>query len=113
LVESGKRVHVLYPIPELPADIGKIITPFSIFNTESLLNPYEVTPSTYYYERNKFILAKLNNMEKHRAIKFVKPSKIFCVQDTCKAAEDKQSVYFDDDHIGINGAKKLVETIEF
>ena len=43
LLSAGKQVYLLYPIPELPAHISKLATPFSIFNKEPLVNLQETT----------------------------------------------------------------------
>ena len=53
LLKAGKKVHVLYPIPELPLDISKAAMPFSILGSSTMLNLSEATSSGYYFKRNK------------------------------------------------------------
>jgi len=46
LLNSGKKVYILYPIPELPIHISKAIHPSSIFGNNSfidLLNNIKLT----------------------------------------------------------------------
>jgi hypothetical protein len=38
LLASGKKVYILYPVPELPIHITKAATPFSVFGGEGMLN---------------------------------------------------------------------------
>ena len=109
LLSAGKQVYLLYPIPELPAHISKLATPFSIFNKEPLVNLQETTSQQYYLERNAYILDKFDSLPQHANLIAIKPFDALCSSNHCPAAIDGQALYFDDNHLSIIGAKRLLE----
>lgn len=109
LLSAGKQVYLLYPIPELPAHINKLATPFSIFNKEPLVNLQETTSHNYYSERNAYILEKLDSLPQHANLIAIKPFDALCSSNHCPAAIDGQALYFDDNHLSLIGAKRLLE----
>ena len=109
LLSSGKQVYLLYPIPELPAHISKLATPFSIFNNEPLVNLQETTSQQYYLERNAYILEKLDSLPQHANLIAIKPFDALCRSNHCPAAIDGQALYFDDNHLSLIGATRLLE----
>lgn len=59
LNKSGKKVWLVYPIPELPMEINKGVHPFSIFNDETVLDLEVSTTKSYYLKRHEYILKKI------------------------------------------------------
>ena len=105
LLDAGKKVYVLFPVPELPLDIEKIITPVSVFNENHLLDLQKTTDISYYKSRHWFILEKLNNLQYNENLKSIEPIKGLCAEHTCSAVINNTSLYFDDDHLSIIGAR--------
>jgi peptidoglycan/LPS O-acetylase OafA/YrhL len=108
LMASGKTVYLQYPIPELPAHISTILTPFSIFGGGLRFDLKNTTTADYYFTRNNYILAKLNSLDYGEQLIAVKPFKLLCHTTHCPAVSDGKSLYFDDGHLSIEGAKKLI-----
>ncbi len=108
LLASGKKVYLLYPIPELPVDITKAVTPFSIFGDQTLLNLRNTTSSQYYFARNNFILNKLDILPYNNNLRAIKPFEILCNKEYCPAVVNKTALYFDDDHLSVEGARILL-----
>jgi len=108
LQASGKNIYLLYPIPELPIDIKTAASPFSIFGSQTMLDLNKSTPSSYFFERNKFILSKLNTLPYGENLHAIEPFKILCKQDYCPAVINETPLYFDDDHLSIEGSKLLI-----
>lgn len=108
LLAADKKVYVLYPIPELPIHIAKLVTPFSIFEAQATLNPEQATPSEYYFARNNFILTKLDTLPYAENLHAIKPFDILCNTDYCPAIINQTALYFDDDHLSVHGAKLLL-----
>ncbi len=106
---AGKTVHILYPVPELPIDIEKAITPFSIFNRSPLLDLDKVTTLEYYLERNQQAIDRLNAFEFGDQLKSIIPTEILCADEHCFAALDKKILYRDDNHLNINGVNELLD----
>ena len=109
LLSAGKQVYLLYPIPELPAHINKLATPFSIFTKEPLVNLQQTTSRKYYLERNAYIIEKLDSLPEHANLIAIKPFDALCSSNHCPAIIDGQALYFDDNHLSLIGAKRLLE----
>jgi len=108
LTASGKTVYLQYPIPELPTHISTILTPFSIFGGGLRFDLQNTTTADYYFSRNRYILDKLNSLTYSEKLKAVKPFELLCHTSHCPAVSDGKSLYFDDGHLTIFGAKKLI-----
>lgn len=108
LLASGKKVYLLYPIPELPLHITKAVTQFSILGDQTVLNLQRSTPTDYYASRNKFILNKLDSLSFNDDLKAIKPFDILCDGEFCPAVHHDVALYFDDDHLSIEGASLLL-----
>jgi len=109
LLQADKTIHLIYPIPELPAYISKGVIPFSIFGTKTMLDLEKTTSSDYYFSRNDFIINKLDSLPYGHNLHAIKPFEILCNSKHCPAVSDGKSLYFDDDHLSITGATKLIE----
>ncbi len=109
ILNSGKRIYVLYPIPELPMNINKAIVPFSIFNDKTTLDLQHSTTRDYYFTRNEYILKKLDSLSYTDRLVAIKPYDIFCKENYCPAVVNGQALYFDDDHLSLFGARLLIE----
>ncbi len=108
LLQSGKKVYVFYPIPELPTHISKAVTPFSVFGYRTMLNLEKSTSKKYYFSRNGFILNKLNTLPYSDKLYAIKPFDILCDEEYCPAVRNKTALYFDDDHLSVEGSKLLL-----
>jgi peptidoglycan/LPS O-acetylase OafA/YrhL len=108
LLASGKTVYLQYPIPELPAHISTILTPFSIFGGGLRFDLENTTPADYYFVRNQYILEKLDSLTYNETLIAVKPFEILCHTTHCPAVSDGKSLYFDDGHLSVFGANKLI-----
>ena len=108
LLTSGKKVYVLYPVPELPEDINKLVSPFSIFSKEPAVDIKKTTTARYYFERNKFMLEKLNTLSYGKNLRAIKTFEILCDSGYCPAVKDNVALYFDDNHLSVEGARLLL-----
>lgn len=66
------------------------------------------TPAKYYFERNKYILSKLKTLPYGSNLHAINPFQILCGQDYCPAVIDNTALYFDDDHLSVEGAKLVL-----
>jgi len=108
LITSGKTVYLQYPIPELPTHISTILTPFSIFGGGLRFDLEDTTPADYYFVRNQYILEKLDSLTYNETLIAVKPFELLCHTTHCPAVNNGKSLYFDDGHLSISGAKKMI-----
>ena len=108
LLAAGKNIYLIYPTPELPVNIHKAASPFSIFDQQTMVDLAKSTTARYYFERNKFILSKLKTLSYGRNLHVIDPFQILCNQDYCPAVINKTALYFDDDHLSVEGSKLLL-----
>ncbi len=111
LLEAGKNVYILYPIPELPVHITKAVTPLSVFGGKPLLDLDRATTAEYYFKRNQFIISKLDSLPFGASLHAVKPFEILCDGEYCPAVGGDKALYFDDNHLSISGAMLIAEDI--
>lgn len=111
LENAGKNVYLLYPIPELPADIKKAASPLWVFNTDTLLPLDAVSPVDYYFARQQEIVDRLDRLQNGKVVK-LEPFNVLCKEKFCKAIEDDKTLYFDDDHLSLTGARLVVEQLD-
>lgn len=108
LQAAGKQVHLLYPIPELPADISKLVTPFSVLQNTDTAPLEQVSTLALYQSRHAYILNKLDSLNYGANLHALKTSDILCGQGHCPAVMAGQSLYFDDNHLSMTGAQRLI-----
>ena len=111
LLLSGKRVFIVYPVPELPLSIVKLSSPLSIFSNQTLLDVNNTLPRSYYDQRNAYILDKLDSLPFSDKLVAVKPASVLCDEQHCAAVKHDKAMYFDDDHLSISGATAVAEMI--
>jgi peptidoglycan/LPS O-acetylase OafA/YrhL len=111
LLEGGKRVHIMYPIPELPTDFVKAATPWSIFSDQTVLDLAHITTTDFYRRRNHFILNRLDSLPYNQDLRAIKPAAVFCDQTHCTSVLNGQALYRDDDHLTIYGADLIIQQL--
>lgn len=108
LSASGKNIYLLYPIPELPIHIAKAITPFSILGNQTMVDLKKATSSKYYLARHSFILNKLDTLTYNNNLFAIKPFEILCDKKYCPAVINETALYFDDNHLSVEGSMILL-----
>lgn len=110
LVESGKKVYVLEPTPELPDDIEKLYLPAWVGGKSPRINPLHGVSIKSYNERNRWITSWLDKQEEIEVIKV--PSAI-CTNNYCPYIFDGKPGYFDADHVTPYVSKIIIDKFNF
>ncbi len=111
LLTAGKKVVLVYPIPEVGWD-----TP-SIGIKKAWKSQKDITISTSFKQfiaRNSYTFSTLDSVIKHEKLKRVYPHKFFCntyMQDRCIAIYKSNSFYRDSNHLSNSGANLIVDDI--
>ncbi|MEM7377111.1 MAG: acyltransferase family protein, partial [Pseudomonadota bacterium] len=108
LQAAGKTVHIVWPIPELPAHVSELLTPFSVLSRAEPLQAPHGTTWDYYRKRNAVALEKLGRLGYSAQLVAVKPSESVCDASHCFAARDGHVLYFDEDHLSVAGAERVL-----
>jgi peptidoglycan/LPS O-acetylase OafA/YrhL len=110
LQHAGKNVYLLYPIPELPTDINKLIIPTTIFDSQAPLENTQY-PIDSFYQRNIASIKMLDTLRDSFELAAIYPSKVLCDNNYCYAVKNNQAMYFDDNHLSNAGAKLVVDSL--
>jgi peptidoglycan/LPS O-acetylase OafA/YrhL len=110
LASTGKRVIVLYPIPEAGWNIPQLAY------KNMMRGRYPETVSTSYERflvRNKYADALLDSVHAPNLVK-IRPADALCnveIKGRCTAQLGDTPLYFDDDHLSAAGAERVVRQI--
>ncbi|MCS5588949.1 MAG: acyltransferase [Candidatus Thioglobus sp.] len=111
LIEAGKTLYIVYPIPELPIHISNAITPFSVFGGDLMFDLEKMTTENYYKRRTEFINKKLDSLPYGKNLHAIKPFEILCDGEYCPAVKEGKALYFDDDHLSLAGSAFITDVI--
>lgn len=112
LVRAGKKVIVVYPIPEVGWDVPVLQLKKLMFNN-SALEPVTTSNATF-KARNKSTISAFDSIHNDDNLVRIRPDKIFCdsfIRDRCITQIDSKVLYYDDDHLSNEGAKLIVEEV--
>ncbi|WP_162932448.1 acyltransferase family protein [Solimonas sp. K1W22B-7] len=105
---AGKRVFVILPIPELDRSIEE-----KVWAGNHGAADYTVgTSMDYYRARNAFILGKFRQLPWSDRLVPVDPTTQLCDATRCYAVIDGQAMYFDDHHLSLAGAARVMRLLE-
>ncbi|WP_415265952.1 acyltransferase family protein [Acidovorax sacchari] len=110
LLQSEKKVIIIYPIPEVGWDVP--VTQLK----KLLFTDKEAEPLTTAYAsfkaRNESTIATLDSIPERENLIRVRPDKIFCdtfIPGRCVTQIGNQVLYYDDDHLSSKGARLVIE----
>ncbi|MBS4046988.1 MAG: acyltransferase [Alphaproteobacteria bacterium] len=107
LLGLGKRVVLIYPVPEVGWHVP--VTTFKRFirgSTEDITTSYE-----RYMQRNHDILELFDGIGEHSRLLRLRPDRLLCgatSPDRCVTRRDGVILYVDDNHLSTAGAELLV-----
>lgn len=115
LLDSGKKVILIYPVPEAGWNVPDYISRFYWNNPGSVFN--KATASTSYKifkNRNKRTIDALDKIAPNKNLHRIRPDNIFCnsvVAGRCVTHSNGLIFYRDDDHLSDAGAKLILEQV--
>ena len=115
LVGTGKKVILVYPIPEAGWNVPRYVTSYNLSDPDNVFSLS--TGSTSYQifqERNKNAYQALDRIGEYPNLFRVYPENIFCnndIQHRCIVQKDGDMLYSDDDHLSNAGAMLVIKEI--
>ena len=103
LIIAGKQVTFVQQAPELPQRIQ------ALFRSRELSKGgYQITGATaaWWSARNTWV--KDRRADLPIEVEVIDTADLFCYGDSCYAAKESTSFYFDDNHLSLSGAKRVV-----
>jgi peptidoglycan/LPS O-acetylase OafA/YrhL len=114
-INKGKKVILIYPVPEAGWNVPTYIGKFYMINPESVFDNY--TGSTSYdvfRSRNERTISALDKIERSENLHRIYPEHIFCnteIEGRCITHLNGLIYYSDDDHLSDAGAKLVMEQV--
>ena len=109
LISSGKRVVLIYPIPEVGYNVPPTLARLVLRGRE----PESFThPLSSYMERQKPVFDILDGLGQSDQITRIYPHKRLCNSTDCIVYANGKPLYYDDDHLSLAGADFLAPLFE-
>ncbi|MET0377850.1 MAG: acyltransferase family protein [Spongiibacteraceae bacterium] len=109
LLDAGKRVVLVYPIPEVGWDVPKHLAYTRLYGAADSHQPLS-TGYDVFKVRSQRADQLLDSLPNHRNLLRVRPERIFCntrIANRCIAEWNDTPLYFDDDHLNSVGSQLL------
>lgn len=108
LRDSGAKVFVLEPIPEIGFGVPGALARKEMYGTNQELRVSKIS----YQKRNQQILSILAEAKSQCGVTLLSPQSLLCDKDYCQLEQKKHPLYFDDDHLSTRGASLLEPLLE-
>jgi hypothetical protein len=109
LQAASKQVLLVDPVPELPKPAEYYV--FSPALRDRPLERGMAAPLSHYEGRNAYILAALGRIAAGRGVTRVLTAELYCPDARCRVLEDGSLLYFDDNHLSVDGARRLARRL--
>ena len=106
LSAAGKRVYLVRPIPDLPTSVEHYIFTTALPGLRGSPTGESVN---YYLDRNRLILSEMDSLKSLPNVTLLDPSKVVCGSRQCASIIGRASMYFDDNHLSLEGARRFVQ----
>jgi len=113
IIDSGKIVLLIYPIPEMGWDVPRILGRHLVLYNKTSDSAASVSYSSF-LERNASAIQTLDSLGNNERLIRIRPDKILCdtyVKNRCIAHLDGESLYFDTNHLSNRGAEIVMQNI--
>jgi hypothetical protein len=104
LIASHKNVYLILQAPELNQSIDKLI-----INSKTDNNYIAGVSIEWWKKRNQFVTDNISLINKK--VKIINPADKFCDSTNCYAVINGKSLYWDDNHMSVYGARIIVNTV--
>jgi hypothetical protein len=111
LVDTQKRVVVVYPVPEVGWDVPAYN--FSTYLQTGKVNPDVSTSYALYKQRNRFVIDTLDDKRLNTTTR-IRPDEFFCKggdASRCKAQAAWKPYYYDSNHLSSEGARPIAQEV--
>jgi peptidoglycan/LPS O-acetylase OafA/YrhL len=113
ILKSGRRVILIYPIPEAGWDVPMQLVKLYLYNHQ-LKAEDASTSYSIFIDRNKEAYKALDSIGDDKNLVRIKPEQIFCntyIKGRCITHLNSKPLYFDNNHLSNEGANLIVQEI--
>lgn len=103
LYRAKKEIYIVLPVPEVGWNVPSV-TARKLLSS----NDIDFRPKTIdFYKRNVYISGVINGLVSDQKVIAIKPELVLCHNDFCSITIGGKSLYSDDDHLSVFGAKYI------
>ncbi len=106
LVESGKIVYLVYPVPELAYTLPQVLANEIIEGRDPA--KFTIPAEKVYYERTAPIVAMLDAIPDRKEIVRIRPEELLIENGNIRLLDQGKPLYCDDDHLSIEGGRYIM-----
>ena len=115
IINQGHKLILIYPVPEMGFTPHRLLYKKYLLDKNLFKNSIPILSGSYevYKKRNKLIFEVLDSIQDQN-IHRIYPHKFFCnklIINRCIANDENNILYYNDDHLSINGSKPIVDEI--
>jgi hypothetical protein len=103
LISAGKKVVLVLQAPLPGAHIDKYLN-YKLQTLPSTIRGMSIENWNHTYRAANSIIEEISN-----DVIVVNPTDYFCESNECLVVKDGKALYFDDDHMSVNGAKIIAK----
>ena len=114
ILDSGRDVILVYPTPELGWNLPKRLMKLHA-NGNQLDEMSGAVKSSGYTKRNKAVISAFDSLGDVQGLARIKPQEWMCdfsEQGRCTAYRDGKALYFDSNHLSMEGVRPIAEKIK-
>lgn len=104
LTASGKRVHLMAPIPDLPTHVER----YTFTGDPNDADRVTGTSRAFYEQRNAYIMPVLRRLDALPNVNLLNTADTVCGPERCASLIGGRSMYFDDNHFSAEGARRFI-----
>lgn len=104
--DAGKTVYLVLQAPEVKADVHRL---FRLIDEEANEGTVVGAPRSWWRQRMQYVNDRRGEIPE--GVIIIDPADLFCDDDNCYAIEKGTSLYFDDDHMSVEGASRVARHI--
>jgi peptidoglycan/LPS O-acetylase OafA/YrhL len=113
ILDSGKKVILLYPVPEMGWDVPRVISRSLLVNGSVSKEVGSVSYNVF-RQRNKSAIKALDSIVSRANLIRIRPEEVLCntlVKDRCVAHINGEALYFDNNHLSNKGAEVVLREV--
>ena len=108
-LSNKKKIFIVLPFPELDLDVRKLVFSNDLKNKN--INKTYGTNLRKYYKRNSDIMKWFTSKEFPHNFYLIDPKQFLCNETDCFIVNNNKLLYYDDDHLSLNGTNLLAKII--
>lgn len=106
LVNSGKRVYLVYPVPELAYTLPQVLAIEVMEGRDPA--KFTISAEKVYYERTAPIIAMMEAISQREEIVRIRPEELLIENGNILLLHQGKLLYSDDDHLSIEGGRFIM-----